>query len=262
MDQSAPQSPDRSDQTPDIADPAGEGPEATQQIPDTPLRNAEDAEGDEGISPFLAKAQFLGLNTTTPIVSYMDDIYTCTWTDLIGTNMFLTQPGLAESAQPLHSTADYDLIGKSRIKLVAQKAKVSKKDVVREKRRTDTDGEREKTIEAEGSPKGRSLGGFIRTNSIVNQQIKNQAAFLEKMMDIKRRRGERDIVRAYVDEKSTSHADTTLHETRHDEMDELSRKVVKGDAEALAKLREISSQLEHRDPQPQGTAQKHGDEDT
>jgi predicted transcriptional regulator len=74
------------------------------------------------------------------------------------------------------------------------------------------------------------------------------------MMDLKRQRGERDIVRAYVDEQSASIANAEAHGAIREEMDELNRRVIKGDAEALARLQEIYSRIESKDQTPQGAA--------
>lgn len=230
------------DRTPSINEPQG-----------TPARDTE--EDDQGAVPSMSKVQILGLDTTNPIVSYMDRVYSCMWTDMIGSNMFLAQPGMIDFDDILLSGDDYDLIGTSRIKLVGEPTNLVPKHppVPDGNGKEDEHGQ---PVEPQETPEGRSLGDIRHPNAKVNSQIKRQASFLEKLMDLKRQRGEDDIVRVFVDEKSASTGLPVLHDTMHDELQELNRKVVKGDAEALARLQNIYS---HQGQEAKETTRKHSD---
>lgn len=193
--------------------------------------------------------QILDLDSHNPIISFQDQLYSCQWFDTIGTNMFFSHHSPHRIIAPLRTTDNYDLLGTSRIKLVGHRAKVTPKPNVKKRRRAadDDDSEGGEDVE-EGIPEGRSLGGLVRTNPKTNIQIKKQAKFLEKFMDLKKARGEVDSVRTFVSRPT----DTTSRNRPKDippsamqqEIESLNRKVVKGDTEALARLQEIYSQLE------------------
>ncbi len=90
----------------------------------------------------------------------------------------------------------------------------------------------------------------------MNADIKRQAAFLEKLMDVKRAKGESDNVRTvFSQRKSTKIIQPRDIETggtrpREEfpsvsaEIEELNRRVVRGDATALMRLQDIYSTME------------------
>jgi hypothetical protein len=187
--------------------------------------------------------QVLDLHTTNPIISYQDHVYSCAWVDLIGTNMFFAQPGMSEDVHPLVSTDDYELLGTSTIKLLGHRANIQKS--LKKRARPDDDGDdRFEIADTQQNPEGRSLGTLIRTNAKKNVQIKKQATFLEKLMEIKDKRGHQDTVRTYVDETIASSEQSKLSKSQCIEIDHLNRRVVRGDAEALESLQKIYSQLD------------------
>ncbi|KAK5050633.1 hypothetical protein LTR84_003915 [Exophiala bonariae] len=181
--------------------------------------------------------QALGLHSTNPIISYQDQVYSCTWVDMIGTNMFFTQPGASEDIQPALSTDDCDLLGVSTIKLLGHRT-IMKKNPKKRARAEDDE---------EGHLAGRSLGELTHNSAAKNVQIKNQATFLEKLMDIKSQRGHQDMVRTYVDEKTAAKESPQFSQAQSIEIDELNRRVVRGDGAALERLQKIYSQLEEDD---------------
>ena len=80
----------------------------------------------------------LDLDSMNPIVAYKNQLYSCTWVDMIGTNMFFTPHEEASSLEPLKSTPHCDLIGTSRMKLVGRLAKTSKIQKKQNKKRFTT----------------------------------------------------------------------------------------------------------------------------
>ncbi|KAL2422041.1 hypothetical protein ABEF95_007060 [Exophiala dermatitidis] len=208
----------------------------------TPSMHARDTieeDDNDGGPEFSGNVQILDLDTSNPIISYRDHVYSCTWTDMVGTNMFFTAPRRRanHTGTTLQSTDDYDLIGMSRIKLVGNRATMTKKS-----KRTQAENAREESETLDGEePDGRSLGDIHRTNPQHNMQMKKQAMFLEKLMDVKQRRGETDAVRAYVDDKIASADYQKLPQTVQPELGELNRRLVRGDGEALSRLQQIYS---------------------
>ena len=124
---------------------------------------------------FPSSVQILDLDSGNPIISHEGQVFSCTWSDMVGTNLFFTDPAITTDAQPLRSTSNYDLIGTSRIKLVGHRAKMTKKKS--------------------------SASQIGTTDSVFNEQAaashvapeehvrESRAAFLEKVMNIKQRHG-------------------------------------------------------------------------
>ena len=189
--------------------------------------------------------QVLDLHTSNPIVSYHDHLYSCTWTDMVGTNMFFVQPGFADEMQPLQSTEDFDLLGMSRIKLAGHRANVKKRP--RPKEHIDNP-----TGDVQAQQKGDNIDPGSRFNSSTDlePERKRQANFLEQLMAIKQKRGEQDTVRTYVDEKIVSSKKSQFDEPLRAQVDELNRRVVQGDADAVKRLQEIYSGLDDRAMEP------------
>lgn len=193
--------------TPNDQSPSATGAQAT------PPRDVEDS--DQGAPPFMTKAQILGLDTTNPIISYKDRIYSCLWTDMIGSNMFVAQPGLIDSGEILHSADDFDLIGISRIKLVGERTNLVKKKPSVSEANTNEEEEHGHPTENPETSNGSNFGDIRTPNPKTHVQMKRQASFLEKLMDIKRRRGEGDSVQAVADEKAASNGTPELQNARH-----------------------------------------------
>ena len=190
-------------------------------------RTKSNPKSDQGLG-----VEIIELDSHNPLIRYHEQVYSCTWTDMVGTNMFLNRPGDEVVADPLTRTREYDLIGTSRIKLVGHLAKVAEIPKGRKRDRS--------SYEDEGE---------------TDQQTKQQADFLERLMDIKKGRGETDNVAVIFSDKPVING--TRSKQPSDELSleiaGLNRQVLKGDEEARKRLLEINSQLEEDErlqPQP------------
>jgi TFIIIC subunit triple barrel domain len=226
-------------------------------------RAAQDRPEDErGVHVTTAPAndiQILDLHGQNPVISFHNQIYHCTWSDLIGTAMFFTKAEVGNDQDALIITDDFRLITTSRIKLVGQKAKLIGKPGRKRRREPDEDPSHtmpeEIALDDEASLiRGKSLGEIRTSNPKTNADIKRQAAFLERLMDVKRAKGEFDNVRAVF---SQSKGNFNIIQPRLDEVggfrqrqefslaakeiEELNRRVVRGDAAALIRLQDIYS---------------------
>ena len=228
---------------------------AIQNTPDaaqTPTGNAAQAND----------IQILDVHGANPMVSYQNQIYHCTWSDMVGTIMFFSKGDAGSEGEDLLSTDDFHLINTSRIKLIGQKARLTAKPGRKRQRQVEEDASDVILAHVdhdESTPMvgGESLGEIRTTNPKTNADIKRQAAFLEKLMDIKRAKGESDSVRTVFGQRKgtnqiitprnfeakrsrPNHANPSITE----EIDELNRKVVRGDATALIRLQDIYSSME------------------
>ncbi|KAF4206769.1 hypothetical protein CNMCM8927_004336 [Aspergillus lentulus] len=185
------------------------------------------------------RVQILGLHTSNPIVSYQNQIFSCTWADQIGTELLFTRPETGhepdlESALPpissLRSSKDFDLIAANSVKILGRKANL---------------------ISSSGS--GSAQEPSIQTTETANVLRKtgpqsNQARFLERLMHIKRQRGESDTVRTVFSTKRTQNLEDRLRgwaRTEEDlaEVQRLSEAASRGDAAALTALEELYTEI-------------------
>ncbi|KKY20118.1 hypothetical protein UCRPC4_g04252 [Phaeomoniella chlamydospora] len=277
----------RDSHEPDSPQPEG-SPASTTQVQEDP----QDAPGTE--------VQILGLDTLNPIISYRGQYFTCTWTDMIGTNLFISEPSdetpTSTTIPPLYTAPGFDLLAQSRIKLLARRAKLINRPG--RKKRSHPAPTDEDVPFSPSSPEpdpststlnGKSLGTLTSNNANVNREIKQQASFLERLMDIKRQKGETDNVRTVFNysrnrdkDPSIKHAtgsggDKDTRKTKPPpksreeltkEIEILNRKVVRGDRDALFRLEEIYELLEEEDQEDededdgeQGQGQGQGSEE-
>lgn len=182
--------------------------------------------------------QLLDPHTSNPIVSYRGQLHSCAWIDTVGTTMFFSEPRDTPLYDPEISTSAFDLIGTSRIKLVGREAHVTPTAQTGQDRATSSANEQ---LERPGQ----SLGTIKRSNAKLNADLRKQANFLEQLMNIKKNRGEQDNVHVIMNsDVAACVAEGKLkHNTRGraQQIDELNKRVVRGDAEALHKLEQIYS---------------------
>jgi TFIIIC subunit triple barrel domain len=215
----------------DAAEPEQEG----AQGGDSQIANTD----NPNIQP-PGKLQILDIGTGNPIISHQKQLYTCTWSDMIGTNMFFTRPADSISETSIQSTPDFELLGTSRIKLVGRKTKMVPKSKSRKRPFDDEDGMQDAGGEADPI-NGSTFPGFGVTNPKKNLERRKQAKFLERLMRAKRARGETDMVPTIP--HGINHSRATLTAEQKQRINTISMKIVKGDAEAVASLKEIYSQL-------------------
>ncbi|GIJ98978.1 hypothetical protein Aspvir_001101 [Aspergillus viridinutans] len=185
------------------------------------------------------RVQILGLHTTNPIVSYQNQIFSCTWADQIGTELLFTRPETGhepdlESAlpqiSPLRNGKDFDLIAANSVKVLGRKANL---------------------ISSSGSVPTQEPS--IQTSETANVLRKtgpqsNQARFLERLMYIKRQRGETDAVRTVFSTKRTQNLEDRLRgwartEEELAEVQRLSEAASRGDTVALTALEELYTEI-------------------
>lgn len=158
--------------------------------------------------------------------------------------MFFSQGKETPLYDPEISTNDYDMVGMSRIKLVGNPMKVA--PIAQNAAAPSGDGAsvQSQPLDTPEKP-GKSLGTIRRSSAKVNADLRKQANFLEQLMNVKRNRGDKDNVHVIMNSRlSKTIAAGKLKFTtqrREDEIDQLNRRIVRGDGEALRKLEQIYS---------------------
>ncbi len=152
--------------------------------------NIKDSQGERNARP--AKVQILGLHTRNPIISYGGNVYSCQWASNVGTELLFT-PHDPNSALPVlrHLAEDVDLLASSSSRIIS-------KPIVLEP----------KPQKAAASKKRRAVGGkdpslLIPVGDLASEKRKDQARFLQRMMEIKEERGEDDEVTVYTEKRLT-----------------------------------------------------------
>jgi hypothetical protein len=173
-----------------------------------------------------ANFQLLDLNTPEPCVSYYEHIYSCSWVDMVGTNMFLGQ-AQQNPTQQVHLTPEYHVIGTSRIKLVGERTHMPK--LVSQKRTLDDEEVAHSTRFADAFP------GSKRRQT----EVRQQADFLQKLIDAKHRRGEQDVVTVVPGVRVPLHNEAANAIQQRQEIETLNKQALDGDAGALCQLSRV-----------------------
>jgi hypothetical protein len=258
-----------------VATPAAKSPTPTPASAETVTANASQQGANGDVHPTTAAAprgtlldvpapgteiQILELGSHNPVISYQNEVYSCTWSDMIGTNMFFAEHDEGIEVPPLRSTEDYDLLGISRVKLIGRKAKLTDKPGRKEACRNTGNDVRDEAVDVTS---GKSFGTMRASNPTINRELKRQAKFLENLMDAKRAKGQTDNVRTVYKSSGAPRGGTESGPTVRgeqalsQEIEELNRRVVRGDANALRRLQIIYSELDEQqanDSMPQASA--------
>lgn len=183
---------DTIDETPDV--------DASLDVPESsrashPTRSGERSPSavvpsDNGINR-PGELQILGLHTTNPYVRYNNGFYSCHWHTDLGTQLWVSRPGVV--ADPRMAGHVLDIIGSSQTRLVGKPATL--------KRKRDThDG----VAADEGSHDAEDILGTVYEPELPNEpmvikrgklndpHLDGQADFMERLSAIKIKRGELD----------------------------------------------------------------------
>lgn len=204
----------------------------------TPSSNSNEL--DNPFAPASNSVQILDLHSHNPLVSYRNEVYSCSWADMVGTNMYFvsTINQWPDAEEPV------EMLGMSRVRLVGHKAKAAVKQGT--------------TAEATDGSKRMFKGTSVMPqHKNANTAMKRQADFLGRLMDTKKAKGDMDVVRALVPSPGSPSAPAGAllsgeGAANREDLRKLNRRIVRGDSRALAKLQEMYGQAD-------GPAHQHQD---
>lgn len=238
------------------------GEDSADKSADTARKDVSSAQAADE-SNRIPELQIMELGSNNPIVSYNNRVYSCTWYDTIGTSMFFSEHDNDIDLEPMASDGDVDLVETSRIKLVAREAQLlPRPDPTKDPAKGST-----KKPEA---AKGSGLGALSTSNPKINADIKKQARFLERLMEVKSAKGEVDNVRTIRKRglRTVAGEDGNANKRRQHmpvsrpeldkEIRELNRLTLRGDPDALERLEEIYGLFGDNDPDVAAAAQQPG----
>ncbi|KKZ68023.1 hypothetical protein EMCG_06233 [[Emmonsia] crescens] len=204
------------------------------------------------------QVQIMDLHSENPIISYRNQIFSCSWVDLVGTEMTFSMPEERSTLPRLRQHQDYDLISANRVKLLGQKANL----IPSSSEMPNADpNDSHPAAAATPTPGYSDVAAAITTTATTTTTTPrlpatNQALFLERLMNAKRAKGESDVVRTTFSQKRNQNFEAKLRGWARTgeqmaELELLNRRVLQGDAHALRELEDIYARAEG----PLGAAQ-------
>jgi hypothetical protein len=188
--------------------------------------------------------QILGLHTLNPIIAYQNQIFSCSWSDQIGTELFFARPDLesqprpepgsepaASQIIPLKRGRDFDLIAANNVKIIGRRANL-----------ISSAGPAQYYPYSDAALDG-GTGASRRAATQTNQTL-----FLDRLKGIKQERGETDTVRTVFSLKRAQNLDDRLRgwartEEQLTEIQKLNDAALQGNSDAIAELENLYNQL-------------------
>ncbi|OJD10551.1 hypothetical protein AJ78_08471 [Emergomyces pasteurianus Ep9510] len=223
---------------------AGEDQQHTNGNVDSDPDN-QDQDQDQGQNQ--DQVQIMDLHSENPIISYRNQIFSCSWVDLVGTEMTFSMPEERSTLPRLRQHQDYDLISANRVKILGQKANlipgtsgIPKANINNNPRATPAPGP---------TPSDGDAAAAETLPAAPLAPPTNQAFFLERLMNAKRAKGESDVVRTSFSQKRNQNFEAKLRGWARTgeqmaELELLNRRVLQGDANALRELEDIYARAE------------------
>lgn len=233
---------------------------APEQAPD-PEIDAEDPDEDEDAefeeeplavenseeapvpSSRPTKLQILDLHSQNPIVSYDGHVYSCSWAENIGTELLFKSHDENDQSLPGIRTlpGGVDLIAMSSARIVSQSVQLKPNPGIVPRRPLKR-------------PHGKDPALRISVGTGASEKRKEQAAFLERLIDMKAEKGEEDLVTVLAKTRPrASEWLEVLRGKRAKERYRLTKIIEKGNPDsaevrvAQARLEEIDAEEEKRE---------------
>ncbi|KAI9805356.1 MAG: hypothetical protein M1833_005809 [Piccolia ochrophora] len=169
-----------------------------RQPPDEESSNASDhqssdeADTEPTSSRYLGRPiQILNLHTGNPLISYQNQLYTCEWSTSVGTELLFASPTVAKDLPTLRSTPHYSILAASSHRLTCTPAQLVRRQTKDQPREADPDPM--EWVEDPIPPEKR-----IPVGNHATLARHEQARFLERLMRVKGKKGEKDEVTAFV----------------------------------------------------------------
>ncbi|KAK2740245.1 hypothetical protein FQN55_008971 [Onygenales sp. PD_40] len=185
--------------------------------------------------------QIMDLHSENPIISYRNQLFSCSWADLVGTELTFTAPEERSTLPRLRHDQAFDLISANRAKILGQKANLIFSSDTRPP---------SSIITRSDDPAGLPAAALSDpAHHSRPAPLTNQGRFLERLMNAKHAKGETDVVRTAFSQKRNQNFESRLQGwartgERMAELEQLNRRVLQGDTDALAALEDIYARAE------------------
>ncbi|CAG8904404.1 unnamed protein product [Penicillium egyptiacum] len=195
------------------------------------------------------RIQILDLHTSNPVISYYNQMFSCSWADQIGTELVFVSPSTETDPdnafpQPLHRGPSYELVAANSVKILGRKAHLAPSAG---------------PGPAQGFTEGPSTTGPT-PESVSSQSAEplavprrpaapsHQAQFLHRLQQIKNAKGETDAVRTVMSTRRQVNMTDRQQgwartEAQLAEIERLNERASRGDLEAKATLELLIQEL-------------------
>lgn len=182
--------------------------------------------------------QILDLHSKNPIISYNGNTFSCEWASNIGTELLFTYRDPIDPLPSLRTMpGDVDLLAASSARIISTTIQISPKGGLRQA---------SKAPAKRRSQAGKDPDLAIPVGIRASDERKDQARFLEELIDLKESRGEYDPVTILVNaRRGLWKWKTYMEGKRKTEMKSLQKKVQKGGRNASAareRIKEIEEE--------------------
>jgi hypothetical protein len=182
------------------------------------------------------RIQLLGLHTCNPIVSYHNQIFSCSWADQIGTELVFTHPDAVPDTDypPLRQGPAFELLAANSVKILGRKANIissSGPGLVPDN--VDTPNSIPTDTDPSGALPADSAGVTLRPETSTHQ-----SSFIQRLQNMKAAQGESDTVRTVLSTRRNVNFSDRLNawartEAQVAEITSLNQRAADGDEEAL-----------------------------
>lgn len=144
------------------------------------------------------RIQILDLHTQNPLISYQNQMYSCEWTSTLGTDLLFTTP-LSDFPHPvLREKPNVSLLATSSIKLMGRPAQIAARHNTEERAQSSTPVPENSTASAKTTMPEKATPFKIPLGATPSRARQTQASFLERIIAIKAKKGEKDNVTIYT----------------------------------------------------------------
>lgn len=198
----------------------------------------------------------MDLHSENPIISYRNQVFSCSWVDLVGTEMTFSMPEERSTLPRLRQHRDYDLISANRVKILGHKVNLITGSSEIPKAGSNNNNNNSIPTSAPIPDNDEVSTTPAAAAALPRVPSTNQALFLERLMNAKRAKGESDIVRTTFSQKRNQNFEARLRGWARTgeqmaELEMLNRRVLQGDVNALRELEDIYARAE----EPAGAGQ-------
>lgn len=144
------------------------------------------------------RIQILDLHTQNPLISYQNQIYSCEWTSTLGTDILLTAPAPDFSYPVLRAKPNVSVLAASSIKLMGHTAQIASRHSAEESGQPSTPAPENPVTSINTASAEKAMPVKIPLAAIASRARQNQANFLERLIAIKAKKGEKDKVTVYT----------------------------------------------------------------
>ncbi|EKV04823.1 Transcription factor TFIIIC, tau55-like protein [Penicillium digitatum] len=215
------------------------------------------------------RIQILDLHTSNPIISYYNQMFSCSWADQIGTELVFASPDAGTEPdpdnhfpQPLHRGPSYQLLAANSVKILGRKAHLAPSAGPGPAHGfTEGPSSAEPALESASSQGPEPLGAPRRP-----AVPSHQAQFLHRLQQIKNAKGESDTVRTVMStRRNVNMVDRQQGWARTEaqlaEIERLNERALKGDLEAKATLELLIQELNPDETESESDSELTSDSD-